>query len=168
MPLTEESFLPDAADCAETWRALRWPDGPECVECGSSDVAVQARSYRGHLRRYECRQCGRWFSDRTGTFLEHSKVDLKVWVYVLREMQKGRAPTAFAEEVPCSPRTARRMAEVLREAIREEREGWIGSLTGMKEAGAGGGPPPRKERPRQAGPGKHPCRDTCKVRQGAR
>jgi len=45
MALSEESFLPDAGDCAETWRALRWPDGPECVECGSSDVAVHDWDY---------------------------------------------------------------------------------------------------------------------------
>jgi hypothetical protein len=45
MGLNEESFLSDAEDCAETWRALRWPGGPECVECGSSDVPVQDWEY---------------------------------------------------------------------------------------------------------------------------
>ncbi|MCS4142427.1 hypothetical protein GGQ15_002825 [Salinibacter ruber] len=63
MALSEESFLPDEEDCAETWRALRWPDGPECVECGSSDVAVQDWDYLSSLRRYQCRECGRWFND---------------------------------------------------------------------------------------------------------
>jgi len=41
MALSEASFLPDAEDYAETWRRLRWPDGSECVECGSADIAVQ-------------------------------------------------------------------------------------------------------------------------------
>lgn len=45
MALSEESFLPDEEGCAETWRALRWLDGPECVEYGSSDVTVQDWDY---------------------------------------------------------------------------------------------------------------------------
>lgn len=90
MALSEESFLPDAEDCAETWRALRWPDGPECVECGSPNVAVQDWDYLSSLRRYECWECGRWFNDRSGTFLESSKVRLPKWIHVLREMDKGR------------------------------------------------------------------------------
>lgn len=44
---------------------------------------VQDRQYIGHLWRYECRACGRWFTDRSGTFLEHSKVRLPVWIYFL-------------------------------------------------------------------------------------
>jgi len=60
MVLSEESFLPDAEDCAETWRALRWPAGPRCVRCGSSNVAVQDWDYLSSLRRYECRECGRY------------------------------------------------------------------------------------------------------------
>ncbi|WP_423824361.1 transposase [Salinibacter ruber] len=68
--MSEESFLPDEEDCAETWRALRWPDEPQCVECGSSDVALQDWDYLSSLRRYQCRSCGRWFNDRSGTCLE--------------------------------------------------------------------------------------------------
>lgn len=52
MALTKESFLPGAKDCAETWRFLRRPDGPECVECHAASVMAQDQRYRGHLRRY--------------------------------------------------------------------------------------------------------------------
>jgi hypothetical protein len=80
--LSGESFFPDAEGCAETWRRLRWPDGPEQVECGSSDVAVRTTEYRDHLYRYECEECRRWFTDTSGTFIENANVGLPVWVYV--------------------------------------------------------------------------------------
>lgn len=134
MALSEESFLPDAEDCAETWRELRWPDGPECVECGSSDVAVQDWDYLSSLRRYQCRECRRWFNDRSGTFLESSKVRLPVWVYVLREMDKERSINSIAKDLSHTYKTVHRVATTMREAIYQRREEWHEVLTGKVEA----------------------------------
>lgn len=39
----------------------------------------------------QCVECGRWFTDTSGTFIENANVDLPVWVYVIREMDKGRS-----------------------------------------------------------------------------
>jgi len=134
MALSEESFLPDEEDCAETWRALRWPDGPECVECGSSDVAVQDWDYLSSLHRYKCHACGRWFNDRSGTFLESAKVRLPVWIYVLREMDKGRSINSIAKDLPHTYKTVHRVATTMREAIYQRREEWHEVLTGEVEA----------------------------------
>lgn len=134
MALTEESFLPDEEDCAETWRALRWPDGPECVECGSPDVAVQDWDYLSSLRRYQCRECGRWFNDRSGTFIESAKVRLPVWIYVLREMDKGRSINSISKDLPHTYKTVHRLATTMREAIYQRREEWREVLTGEVEA----------------------------------
>jgi transposase-like protein len=134
MALSEESFLPDAEDCAETWRALRWPDGPECVECGSPDVAVQDWDYLSSLRRYQCRECGRWFNDRSGTFIESAKVRLPVWIYVLREMDKGRSINSISKDLPHTYKTVHRVATTMREAIHQRREEWREVLTGEVEA----------------------------------
>lgn len=138
MALSEESFLPDEEDCAETWRALRWPDGPECVECGSSDVAVQDWDYLSSLRRYQCRSCDRWFNDRSGTFLESAKVRLPVWIYVLRETDKGRAINSIAKDLPHTYKTVHGMTitmrDTMREAIYKRREEWLQPLAGEVEA----------------------------------
>jgi transposase-like protein len=134
MALSEESFLPDEEDCAETWRALRWPDGPECVECGSGDVAVQDWDYLSSLRRYQCRECGRWFNDRSGTFIENSKVRLPTWIYVLREMDKDRSINDIAKDLPHTYKTVHGMARTMREAIYQRREEWREALTGEVEA----------------------------------
>ncbi len=134
MALSEESFLPDGEDCAETWRQLRWPDGPECVECGSSNVTVRTTEYRDHLYRYECEECGRWFTDTSGTFIENANVGLPVWIYVIREMDKDRSINSIAEDLPHTYKTVHRLSKVIREAIYERREEWLGPLTGEVEA----------------------------------
>jgi len=134
MALSEESFLPDEEDCTETWRALRWPDGPECMECGSGNVAVQDWDYLSSLRRYQCRECGRWFNDRSGTFLENSKVRLPTWIYVLREMDKDRSINDIAKDLPHTYKTVHGMAQTMREAIYQRRGEWREVLTGEVEA----------------------------------
>ncbi len=132
--LSEDSFLPDGEDCAETWRALRWPDGPKCVEWGSTEVAVRTTKYRDHLYRYECEECGRWSADTSETFIENANVDLPVWIYVIREMDKDRSINSISQDLPHTYKTVRRLAEVIREAIYERREKRLGPLTGEVEA----------------------------------
>ena len=82
------------------------------------------------LRRYECRECGRWFNDRTGTFLESSKVRLPKWIYVLREMDKGRSINSIAKDLPHTYKTVHGMATTIRQAIYQRREEWRKVLTG--------------------------------------
>lgn len=134
MALSKESFLPDQADCAETWREVRWPDGAHCPECGSKEVQTRQRNYRDHLHRYYCEACGKWFIDTTGTFLEASNVSLRRWVYFVREMDKGRAAGPIGEEIDVTPKTARRMAKTLRQALHEQRQNWLPELAGEVEA----------------------------------
>ena len=66
---------------------------------------------------YKCRECGRWLGVRSETFLESSKVRLPKWIYVLREMDKGRSINSIAEDLPHTYKTACRMATTIRETI---------------------------------------------------
>jgi transposase-like protein len=104
------------------------------VECGSSDVAVQDWDYLSSLRRYQCRECGRWFNDRSETFIESAKVRLPVWTYVLREMDKDRSINSIAKDLPHTYKTVHRVATTIREAIYQRREEWREVLTGEVEA----------------------------------
>ena len=134
MALSKESFLPDQAGCAETWREVRWPDGARCPECGSEEVQTRQRDYRDGLHRYHCEACDKWFIDTTGTFLEASNVSLRRWVYFARELDKGRAAGPVGEEIDVTPKTARRMAKTLRQALHEQRQSWLPQLAGKVEA----------------------------------
>lgn len=106
MALSKESFLPDEVDCAETWRQLRWTEGPECPECGSIEIQTRQKNRRGCFH-YCCRSCGRWFTGTTDTFLEASNVSLSRWVYLIREMDKKRLINDIAKDLGHSERYVR-------------------------------------------------------------
>jgi len=79
-------------------------------------------------------ECGRWFTDTSETFIKNAKVGLPVWVYVIREMDKDRSINSTAKDLPQTYETIHRLSEVIREAIYERREEWLGPLTREVEA----------------------------------
>ena len=74
------------------------------------------------LCRYCCQACGKWFNDLTNTPLEYSKVSLNRWVYLMRELDKGRSVNQIAPEIEVTYKTALRMAHLVRERLYEQRE----------------------------------------------
>ena len=134
MGLSKESFLPDEADCAETWRRLRWPDGLECPDCGSTDVQTRQKNHRNCFHRYCCRSCGRWFTDTTSTFSEASNMSLSRWAYLIREMDKKRSINDISKDLDLTYKTVLGMSHKVKEAIYDRREKWLDALTGEVEA----------------------------------
>lgn len=57
-----------------------------------------------------------------------------VWIYVIREMDKDRSIHSISQDLSHTYKTVRRLSEVIREAIYERREAWLGPLTGEVEA----------------------------------
>jgi transposase-like protein len=100
--LSNEFFMPDEKECAETLRQIRWANGITCVVCRSCHVKRRTEIYRDHYCRYECLDCGRWFNDLSGTVFENSKIPLRYWFYATREMDKGLPTTKIAEAIPFS------------------------------------------------------------------
>jgi len=88
--LSIDDFLPSEERCAEVLRALRWGDGIGCVWCGSRDV-VKNGSYMHWYQKYTCGSCGRSFNDKTGTIFEYSKMGVREWLYIARELQKNKS-----------------------------------------------------------------------------
>ncbi|MBB4090317.1 IS1 family transposase [Salinibacter ruber] len=133
--MDKESFLPDEADCAETWRQPRWPEeGPECPDCGSTEIQTRQKNRRNCFHRYCCRSCGRWFTDTTDTFLEASGARLSRWVYLIREMDKKCSINDIAKDLDLMYKTVLGMSRKVKEAIYDRREEWLDALTGKVEA----------------------------------
>jgi transposase-like protein len=55
--------------------SLRWPTGPRCPRCGSTE-----HSYISTRRLWKCRACGRQFSVKVGTIFEGSPLGLDKWL----------------------------------------------------------------------------------------
>jgi len=51
-----------------------------CIYCGSKNVIKYG--WRGPTRRYKCKDCGKTFTDTTGTIFENSKVKPSTWLLI--------------------------------------------------------------------------------------
>ena len=74
--------FPDDAT-AEAWFAeKRWPDGPHCPHCGSTDVQTGAKN---KSQPYRCREkeCRKRFSVKTGTVMQASNLGCQVWAIAI-------------------------------------------------------------------------------------
>jgi hypothetical protein len=71
-----EVFLPLREDCLEYLRKKRWKEGMKCSYCGFLKIWV-----------YECRGCGRYFNDLTGTIFERHHFPIEEMFYILKEME---------------------------------------------------------------------------------
>ena len=81
--------FPDEESARVWWENLQWPTGRYCGHCGSLDTKEVPNE---KPMPYWCRDCQLYFSVRTGTTLEHSKVSLRKWafaVYLYATSNKG-------------------------------------------------------------------------------
>lgn len=110
-----DRFPDDAA--AEAWIAsIRWPDGPVCPHCASDNV----QDGTTHPRMpYRCRSCRKFFSVKTGTLMQSSKLGARVWVvavYQLTTGLKGTSSMKLHRDLGISQKTAWHLAHRIRQA----------------------------------------------------
>lgn len=63
------------------FESLHWPEGEiACLRCGSLDAY---RVKNGRPMPYRCRDCKKYFSLKTGTVMEDSKLPLRLWAWAI-------------------------------------------------------------------------------------
>ncbi len=99
--------FPDEQSAREWLESIRWPDGRcYCGHCGSFDV------YHVESEKpmpYRCRDCGRYFSVRTNTVMQSSKLPLRQWViavYLMTTVKKGINSVQMSMYLGCRQATA--------------------------------------------------------------
>jgi transposase-like protein len=96
--------LPDESWCSDLLRNVRWNKGRvECPRCHCYDIKKdgQYRSYQ----KYFCKQCKRWFNDKTGTVFHYSHTPLKKWflaIYLYFILWPGCSIREISSEVVVS------------------------------------------------------------------
>ena len=74
--------LPNESWCSNLLRNVRWRKGNVvCPRCHSYDTKKDGQ-YRFY-QKYFCKQCERWFNDKTGTVFHYSHTQLKKWFLTL-------------------------------------------------------------------------------------
>lgn len=73
-------WFPDEAAAMKWFESVIWPDGRKCPRCQGEDT-YKTKNANG--MPYRCRSCKRYFSVKTGTALQSSKIPLQKWVWAI-------------------------------------------------------------------------------------
>ena len=112
--LTE--MFPDEESAVKWFEAIRWPDGRHCGHCGSTETTPVPNA---KPMPYWCKECRSYFSVRTGTTMEKSRLPLRKWafaVYLYVTNLKGVSSMKLHRDLKITQKTAWFMLHRLREA----------------------------------------------------
>lgn len=123
-------MFPDKAASRKWLEDIRWSDGERfCPHCGS----LKTTAVKNEIPMpYHCGECRQYFSVKTGTVMQSSKVALQKWViamYLMSTSLKGVSSMKLHRDLGVTQKTAWMLAQKI-------RQGWIdGSdkLTGKVE-----------------------------------
>ena len=120
-------FPDDAA--AERWfTETRWLGGVHCPHCGSTDIQ-DGTAHR--TMPYRCRDCRKWFSVKTGTVMQSSKLGLQVWAVatsLLTTGLKGQASMKLHRDLGITQKSAWHLAHRMRETWAKKNEPMAGPV----------------------------------------
>ena len=113
-------MFPDELAARKWFEGQIWPDGVRwCLRCGSDNTHKATH----RTMPYRCRDCRKYFSVKTGTALESSKVPLRKWVWAIYlevTSLKGLSSMKLHRDLRVTQRTAWFMLHRIREAFNEE------------------------------------------------
>lgn len=112
-------MFPDEATSRKWFEDIRWPGGERhCPHCGS----FKTNAVKGEKPMpFHCSECREYFSVKTGTVMQSSKVPLQKWViaiYLLSTSLKGVSSMKLHRDLKVTQKTAWSLAQKI-------REGWI-------------------------------------------
>ena len=100
--------------------AIRWPDGPVCAHCGSTEGAYRLEGAKHRPGLLKCKDCREQFSVTVGTVFERSKVPLTKWLlatHLLCSSKKNISSHQIARTLGVTYKTAWFMTHRIREAM---------------------------------------------------
>ena len=133
---------PDDASAEKAFVARRWPNGMACPHCG--DMDIQERTTHPEMP-YRCRGCKKFFSAKTGTVMQGSKIGYQAWLiamYSLLTNLKGTSSMKLHRDLGITQKSAWHLAHRIREAWADKQapfagpvevdETFVGGLEGNK------------------------------------
>ena len=114
-------MFPDDVTAERWFIEQRWPDGVCCPRCGS--VSVQSGTTHKTMP-YRCRDCRKFFSVKTGTVMQSSKLGMQVWAlatYLLTTGIKGQSSMKLHRDLDITQKTAWHLAHRVRETWSKKR-----------------------------------------------
>ena len=127
----------DADKAREYLENLRWANGVTCPHCGSSGSHYKLQGKATRPGVYKCVDCSDQFTVTVGTAFERSKIALNIWlqaVHLMCASKKGISAKQLERMLGVTYKTAWFMAHRIREAMKSESTGLLGSGGGTVEA----------------------------------
>ena len=109
-------MFPDDETAEEWFVDNRWPDGLRCAHCESDNVAEQGNHPQ---MPFHCRDCRKFFSVKTNSFMHSSKVGYQKWIvaiYLITTSLKGVSSMKLHRDIGVTQKTAWHMLHRIREA----------------------------------------------------
>lgn len=124
--------FPTEESCEQFLATQRWPDGIECIACGSKRITRTTR--RGKINRktghqspdqrlYECGVCRKQFTVRNGTLFGDTHIPLTKWfmaIAVICQAKKGISANQVARTIGVTVKTSWYLCHRIRESMTEE------------------------------------------------
>lgn len=130
--------FPDEKAARLFFENKRWPNGVECVHCGSTAV-YECKNHKP--MPYRCKTCRKHFSVRVGMVLADSRLPLHKWlmaIYMMTTARKGIPSTQMARELGITQKTAWFLAQRIRETWMASQGGDMGPTVEVDETYFGG------------------------------
>ena len=133
-------------EAAEKWFVQqRWPDGIACPHCGDMDIQQGTKHPK---MPYRCRGCKKFFSTKTDSIMEGSKLGYQAWliaIYSLTSNLKGTSSKKLHRDLGITQKSAWFLAHRIREGWTEKKfppfngpaevdETFVGGLEANKHA----------------------------------
>lgn len=131
-----EMFPTDEA-AREWFEARMWPDGRHCPRCGST----RTTEAKHHSMPYWCSDCRSYFSVKTGSIMEESRLPLRKWawaIYLHLTSLKGVSSMKLHRDIGVTQKTAWFMLQRIRKAFDNDDEPPFGGPVEVDETNVGG------------------------------
>ena len=121
-------MFPDEDSAREWFEAQIWPEGRCCPKCGS----IRTHEAKHAKSPYRCTDCRAYFSVKSGTAFEGSKVPLRKWVfafYLETTSLKGVSSMKLHRDIGVTQKTAWFMLHRIREVwAKDKAAGFAGPV----------------------------------------
>ena len=132
LSLLETASMFPTNEAAEQWFVgLRWPNGPACPYCGSTNVLSGAKHGTMPYRCRERKVCGKRFSVRTGTVMESSNLGYQIWataMYLVATNLKGISSMKLHRDLNITQKSAWHLAHRLRKSFETDNVTFNGPI----------------------------------------
>ena len=116
-------------EAAKAWFVeQRWPDGIRCAYCDSENVQEKTTH---PTMPYRCRTCRRFFSVKSNTVMQSSKLGCQVWalaLYTLTTGLKGVSSMKLHRDLDVTQKTAWFLSHRIRDAYQGEAVRFFGPV----------------------------------------